>query len=201
MSKHNRSLFILLFTFPLAFSLTTSFYSQTDSIQKKWSIGINVGELIPTYDFSNQYDISFLLGLKAEYNIKPYFSIYLSSAYNFLKPNYEGAYIPGDIPQINAKCITTTIGIKYHPMESFSGLFTQLGVGHYYLEWRYLNLWDNSRYSDISNNLGFNFGLGYEFSILKYFKMEFGGDYNYINTKGIKITTCLVLYAGTSFKL
>jgi hypothetical protein len=61
-------------------------YAQSDSThQKKWSIGIYGGALVPSYDFTNYYNSSPFLGIKAEYNFKPYLSVYLRSTYNFLK--------------------------------------------------------------------------------------------------------------------
>lgn len=201
MIKLNRSLFFFLFTYLFLFSLTSTSFSQTDSTHfKKWSLGIYTGELVPFYDLANSYDGSPLLGIKAEYNFKPYFSVYLRSSYNFLKPDYRFSGIFEEIPKINARCISTTIGVKYHPMESFKGLYTQIGIGHYYLEKRYVNLWDNFRYTNISNNFGFNFGMGYEINIFKNVKIEFGSDYNLINTRGPQTTAYLVFYIGVSIK-
>lgn len=203
-NRSKRSLIISPFfiLFILSILRNIDIYSQTDTTnQKKWSFGIYGGTFIPNYDLAFYYKISPTLGLKAEYKIKPYFSVYVSSAYSFLNPQHDYVYIPEEIPQISARSISANIGIKYNFMEAFKNIYLKLGGGHYYFEYRYKNLWDNTSYNTISNNFGFNFGLGVEIPIGKNLKIEFGGDYYYINNKGPQTNTYFVFYFGISFKL
>lgn len=203
-NRSKRSLIISPFfiLFILSILRNIDIYSQTDTTNhKKWSIGIYGGTFIPNYDLAFYYKISPTLGLKAEYKIKLYFSIYLSSSYNFLKPNQDYAIEPEIIPKVSARSISTNIGIKYNFIESFKNIYTKLCIGHYYFEYRDKNLLDNYSYSRISNNFGFNFGLGIEIPIGKNLKIEFGGDYYYINNKGPQTNTYFVFYFGIGFKL
>ena len=152
---------------------------------------------MPCYDLAYSYVPSPLLGIKVEYNFNTFISIYLQSNYNFMKP-YR-AYEFDNTPNINTKSIETTIGVKYHVIEPVPGFYTQFGVGNYYFEYREKYYWGN--YSNISNNFGFNFGMGYEFPVVNNFKIEFGFNYHLINSKENQTATYILFYTGISFKL
>ena len=145
---------------------------------KRFSISAHVGPTIPVGNFNNDYDTIFSLSVDADYHFTPQFSVLGLLGYNHFD---SGAPSVSDTYWWNISA-----NLKYEFTTNPLRPYVNGGPGVYIPEHG-------------STRLGFNAGLGLDYSLTSDWIMELGADYHHVFTSGSD-TQFFVPHLGLIFR-
>ncbi len=128
-----------------------------------YSFSLHLGYTIPTGSFNNNYDPSYSIGWNIDYHFTPQLSVVGLLGYNHFN---SGSSSVSDTYWVNVSG-----NLKYEFTTSPLRPYVNGGPGIYIPEHG-------------STRLGFNAGLGLDYSLTSDWTIELGGDYNHIFTSG-----------------
>jgi opacity protein-like surface antigen len=138
-------------------------FNLAKKLKKPYSVSFQVGSTIPAGNFNNNYDADFSIGLNFDYHLAPQLSAVGLLGYNHFNSGTPSVSDP--------YWWNISMNLKYEFTTNPLRPYVNAGPGVYIPEHG-------------STRLGFNAGLGLNYSLNPSWVIELGADYHHIFTSG-----------------
>ena len=138
-----------LVQFLMLMSIINTAFSQSDTIQKRWSVSAYGGAIFPSSS-NNSYTLSENMGADISYRYIPEISIYLNFSYNLMNNNQTFGLLE------------STLGTRFYLAPKLGNPYVELGFGYYQRFYKNPGYYFDDRNYD---EFGINAGLGTEINI------------------------------------